>query len=161
MSNKIPKALRWPDGCPLTLNEIPSGGDANYKGHIDCLRKGAALFASQLVNSDPFPGVYSDGVRCRVHHISGYGPRRDEKPKFDPRPEFSNHPNPILVMFRRIDEARSLSTRAETAALVLEDLDGYQIGYDGADEMDDAYDGATEEHCDHARKVLSRIVSMS
>lgn len=27
---------RWPDGCPLTLNELPVGGPENYKGHIDC-----------------------------------------------------------------------------------------------------------------------------
>lgn len=37
---------------------------------------------------DLFPGIYSDGVRCKVHSVSGWGPRRNEVPKFDPRPEY-------------------------------------------------------------------------
>lgn len=31
------KSPRWPDGCPMTINELPSGSKA--PGHIDCQKE--------------------------------------------------------------------------------------------------------------------------
>lgn len=128
-------------------------------------------FNSQKINNDPTP-LYKVRMIERNGNTAEWAMRSDSKavaiesaiklyPSFDVhtvgviynRPEFDNRPNPFLVLFRLIDQARMCSTRPETAVLVLHHLDDPEstIG------QDDDHEGATEEHLEHARKVLRRL----
>lgn len=104
------------------------------------------MYASQLINSDPFPGVYSDGVRCRVHHDTGYGPRRGEKPRIEPRPEFNNNPNPVLTQFREMGYGVGMASLWLTRPIAA---------------VRRANSSWSEKEIRHARKVFQRLVALS
>jgi hypothetical protein len=73
---------------------------------------------------------------------------------YRPRSEFDHH-NPILVAFRDAEHAGA------TAQDVLDDFAGYQVEYPGAQVMAEASGDYTIEHVNHARRVLSKLATLT
>jgi hypothetical protein len=92
-----------------------------------------AIFASRRVNVDPEPWVHplKSGYR-RAGRLPGW--------KFDPRPEFDNVVNPILVEFRYMYESRGFEAIGYYLRWI--EMDGWEPG-----------------HIDHARKVLRKLAA--
>ncbi len=97
-----------------------------------------AIFASRRVNVDPEPWVNPAGdLRYHTQVHGGW--------KFDPRPEFDNVVNPILVAFRVV-------------------YDREAAGFLAGAEMREIEKGkwsavASREHIDHARRVLQKLAA--
>ncbi len=112
------------------------------------------MFASQQINTDPKPWLewesdsrYSqaevDAENERDRCWRGLGKR--------PRPEFDNTPNPILLDFRENHGA----TGAWLNEITLDQLDAEFLR-----EVGNAWDvPVTDEHIEHARKVLTRLAA--
>lgn len=112
-----------------------------------------------IPSRDPLPWqVLGDGWQESIAHPSENESRY--LPIFEPRPEYARPPvNQLLTA------ARAAFKEGATAVDVLEDLDGYQIGYPGATHLDDYFDTPAREslrlvEIDHARKVLARLASL-
>lgn len=99
------------------------------------------MFNSQKINSDPVPYIIDFGLALgTVRSSEDAGSHWDSHDTYyDPRPEYDNNPNPILVEFRE----------AEAPGKIYRWLD--------------LLDGATEwsqEYVNHSRKVLTRLVNI-
>lgn len=108
-----------------------------------------AIFNSQQT-TDTHPHVDGHGNRWSepfTHSLlMGCGPLCDTR--YDPRPEFDNNPNPILLGFRKMASGRDPKWLGYAARLELTWLDR---GY-GSLQAE-----ATPEQVEHARRVLQRI----
>lgn len=96
------------------------------------------MFNSRKINNDHEPYVGWSGKRYN-EETRTFASLEDGPVGVDPRPEYDNNPNPILVEFRE----------AEAPGKIYRWLD--------------LLDGATEwsqEHIDHATKVLTRLVNI-
>lgn len=113
------------------------------------------MFNSQKINNDPKPWVNpADGDRVsnktRMGQIYFASPWAALQYKKDPRPEYDNNPNPILVSFRadtqEMDELAPNNARAWIGGDQIEFFE--EGGYDSA-------------WTDHARKVLQRLANLT
>lgn len=96
------------------------------------------MFNSQKINNDPEPYIIDFGLALgTVRSSEDSGSHWDSHDTYyEPRPEYDNNPNPILVEFRE----------AEAPDKVTRWLDLL----DGAEEW-------PPEHINHARAVLTRL----
>lgn len=119
------------------------------------------MFNSQKINNDPEPYVGWSGKRYD-EETRTFASLEDGPVGVEPRPEFDNNPNQILVEFRgdlktkqpywsevdiikRWQGVNGLSTKT-----------GEYPAYKGIWSLMDAY----PEYVDHARKVLTRLVNI-
>ncbi|UOR02080.1 hypothetical protein MUN77_01730 [Leucobacter allii] len=120
------------------------------------------MFNSQKINNDPFPWDWignttgESGGRCAADVPEDC--RHAYHGVFDPRPEFDNSPNPILVDFRRslgIQERGSVAAHARWW-LRLRDIEPDMT----AECWSDPPIAFTDEHYAHAWKVLERLAAL-
>lgn len=117
------------------------------------------MFNSQKINNDPKPWrfVHSNGSETRVRDASGYEELGWE---YDPRVEYDNQPNPILVEFRY--HAHQDWTGRGTAWLARHWTSSEYMWQEmclSDDSLSDEPLGTPEQE-DHARKVLTRLVNI-
>ncbi len=129
------------DPTPLYTVTLTGQAGSRYAGQsFTCVMRSSSEADAIATAHGTYPGCELAGVTVTYN-----------------RPEFDNTPNPILVALRVVLKGRDESARTETILSVLEDLQGYQIEYAGADEMEKGCDAASVEHLEHARKVLTRL----
>jgi hypothetical protein len=111
-----------------------------------------AIFASQAQNFDPEPWVSPDGWRFDCNPIGDN--------RFDPRPEYGNRVNPVLVEFRRFCGSDEWNIGASDVGVYA----------DSWVELIDLYDRdhatwgplwtCSDDEFDHARRVLQRLANL-
>lgn len=99
------------------------------------------MFNSQKINNDPHPYKVNGGSLTRCDKPGFVG-------EYDPRPEYDNNPNPILVQFRETQEEE------------LPYSDTREWLYFLNNPLTNSWSYATEKHVIHARKVLERLVNV-
>lgn len=102
------------------------------------------IFNSQAINTDPQPFLLMPAkmrvTPARAHHEAPRHRLLGGWVENDPRPEFGNCPNPLLVWFRG----------AAAGGVRARDVD---LNYA-------EYDGERWEHVEHARRVLLRLIAL-
>lgn len=107
------------------------------------------MFNSQKINTDPEPWTqkWLDGIMTR-HKCMG---QTHNRWRYQPRPEFDNKPNPILVEVRKCEQA----TGDQWGRNMM--LDALTSDTRAPEIFREAVREACPEHLDHARKVLERL----
>ncbi len=108
------------------------------------------MFNSQKINNDPEPYIIDFGLALgMVRSSEDAGSHWDSHDTYyDPRPEYDNNPNPILVQFRETQEEE------------LPYSDTREWLYFLNNPLTNSWSYATEKHVIHARKVLERLVNV-
>lgn len=116
------------------------------------------MFNSQKINTDPEPWTqkWLDGIVTR-HKCMG---QTHNRWRYQPRPEFDNTPNPVLVAFREIDAARACSTTGHSATLELQRM-AWDAERDAYTYWHDLPEIPTHAQMTHARKVLERLAALA
>lgn len=97
------------------------------------------IYNSQHINNDPEPYLWRSGERTSEPSMWGNRPSHI----FNPRPEYENNPNPVLVAFRKHGPGLFGGTEGWLQyAMHGTHADGVPF---------------TEVHLEHAIKVLSRL----
>lgn len=133
------------------------------------------MFHSQKINTDPRPYyIAEDDSRRTVVEIEADG--GDERfpnggllynlAKFDPRPEFDNNPNPILIDFRRFIAGRGETASSRSAAVYLAALVDPDVENEATHSLDRLYEepyrySERQAQEAHARKVLQRLARLA
>ncbi|MGK0740413.1 hypothetical protein ACSHWG_00790 [Leucobacter sp. Z1108] len=119
------------------------------------------MYASQKINTDPEPWVSRIDASKRGDIPDAFPERIGTwGVDHEPRPEFDNNPNPILVAFREFDRARACSTTGHSAALELQRM-AWDAERDTYTYWNDLPEIPTYAQMTHARKVLERLVAQA
>lgn len=109
------------------------------------------MYNSQKINQDPNPYTLVNLDGNLIGRVSSKQPNGLVSCRFEPREEYDNEPNPILIAFREDTYAKGTVMEAKSIhrywELYLEVLrgQGYKV---------------TEDTKDHARKVLTKLVNV-
>ena len=108
------------------------------------------MFNSQKINNDPEPYIGWSGKRYSEESHT-YATLEDGPVGEEPRPEYDNNPNPILVAFREdLPHALVPFVTTQEAAKWWLHLPDYR-------DMEECF---SPKHIDHARKVLEKLVNV-
>ena len=111
------------------------------------------MFASRKINRDPMRWYCEE---CDMRHAELDFCEHDVI-EHDPRPEFDNNPNPVLVAFRERWEASGGSIGLADASRLRRLSVHFLTRING-----EFYTqrGVSRAHIDHARRVLQRLANM-
>lgn len=125
------------------------------------------MFNSQKINTDPAPFSGGRNQRISREEYLGIDPvMRKCVWLLDPRPEYDNNPNPVLVAFRDYAALETFGTVSEAtidrwidAFASYDEFGGYDL-WDHPKNTFHAFTVAEPEHIDHARKVIARLAAL-
>lgn len=110
------------------------------------------MFQSQKINNDPEPYAGWSGRRYN-EETRTFASLEDGPVGVEPRPEYDNNPNPIMVAVRYVAEKHGMAPEetANLANLWLKAPRYYESNLKVR---------PTKSHREHARKVLTRLVNV-